>query len=161
FALGIRHVGEHAAQILARHFGTLDRLMTATEAEIADVHGIGDTTAAAIAAFIHDPNNRVLIERLGKAGLTLSEPVERAEHPTLDGLTFVITGAHASSRNELVELIERHGGRVTGSVSRSTDHVVAGESPGSKLERARELGVSVIDEAQLRQLAGGPDPSAS
>lgn len=161
FALGIRHVGEHAAQILARHFGTMDRLMTASETEVAAVHGIGATTAAALIAFLHDPNNRALIERLRDAGLTLAESVERAEHPSLEGLTFVITGTHPSSRNDLVALIERHGGRVTGSVSRSTDHVVAGESPGSKLERARELGVSVIDEAELRRMAGDSMASAS
>jgi DNA ligase (NAD+) len=155
FALGIRHVGEHAALVLARHFGTLDRLLAAPTEVVAAVHGIGDTTAAAITAFLQDSNNRMLIERLRAAGLTLEEPVERAEHPSLEGLTFVITGTHASSRNELIAFVERHGGRVTGSVSRSTDYVVAGESPGSKLDRARELEIDVIDEAALRELAAG------
>jgi DNA ligase (NAD+) len=161
FALGIRHVGEHAAQVLARHFGSLDRLLAAPEAEIAAVHGIGDTTAAAVAAFLRDERNRALLERLRSAGLTLEEPVERAEHPSLEGLTFVITGTHASSRGELTALIERHGGRVTGSVSKSTDHVVAGESPGSKLERAGELGIPVIDEAGLRRMAEQSDTAGS
>jgi DNA ligase (NAD+) len=161
FALGIRHVGEHAAQVLARHFGTMERLLAASEKEIAAVHGIGDTTAAAIAAFLNDSHNLELIQRLSDGGLTLAEPVERAEHPSLEGLTFVITGTHPSSRTELAALIERHGGRVTGSVSRSTDHVVAGDSPGSKLDRARELGIDVIDEAALRRMAESHKATAS
>jgi DNA ligase (NAD+) len=161
FALGIRHVGEHAALVLARHFGTMERLLAATEEEIAAVHGIGATTAAAIAAFLNDSHNLELIQRLSDAGLTLAEPVERAEHPSLEGLTFVITGTHPSSRTELAALIERHGGRVTGSVSRSTDHVVAGDSPGSKLDRARELGIDVIDEAALRRMAESHKATAS
>jgi DNA ligase (NAD+) len=85
--------------------------------------------------------------------VNVTEPVERAERATLQGLTFVITGTHATGRKELTALIERHGGRVTGSVSRSTDYLVAGEDPGSKLDRARELDVRVLDEAALRQLA--------
>lgn len=153
FALGIRHVGAHAAQVLARHFGSLDRLIAAGEAEVGAVHAIGATTAAAVTAFLADPSNRALIDRLREAGLTLNEPVEKAEHPTLEGRTFVITGTHASSRSALTELIERHGGRVTGSVSRATDYIVAGDNPGSKLERARELGVAPIDEPALRRLA--------
>ncbi|MGH7577840.1 MAG: NAD-dependent DNA ligase LigA, partial [Longimicrobiales bacterium] len=168
FALGIRHVGAHAAQVLARRFQTMDSLMAADEKEIAAVHGIGDTTAAALAAFLEDENNRALIERLREAGLTLEEPVERAEHASLEGKTFVITGTHASSRTELTQLIERHGGRVTGSVSKATSYVVAGESPGSKLDRARELGITVIDEDELRRLTeseianlSGPSPPAT
>jgi DNA ligase (NAD+) len=153
FALGVRHVGTHAAQVLARHFGTMDRLLAGTEDEFAAIHGIGGTTAAALAAYLHDPNNRDLIARLAAAGVDLTEPVERAERNTLQGLTFVITGTHATGRKELSSLIERHGGRVTGSVSGSTDYLVAGDNPGSKLDRARELDVPVLDEAGLRGLA--------
>lgn len=152
YALGIRHVGTHAARVLAREFVTIDRLMNATTDELAAVHGIGRTTAAAVAAYLAEPRNVALIERLREAGLTLTEPVERSEHSTLVGFTFVVTGTHTRSRKELTALIERHGGRVSGSVSRSTSYLVAGDSPGSKLDRARELGVTIIDEDGLLAL---------
>lgn len=153
YALGVRHVGQHAAQILARHFVTMDALLAASEDEFAAVHGIGATTAEALAAFLAEPRNRQLIERLRAAGLTLEEPVERAESASLSGLTFVVTGTHTMSRKEITSFIERHGGRVTGSVSKTTSYLVAGESPGSKLERAKELGVPVLDEPGLLALA--------
>ena len=152
YALGVRHVGAHVAQILAREFQSMDRLLAATEDEFAAVHGIGRTTAAALAGFLAEPRNRELIDRLAAAGVNLTEAVERAEHSSLEGLTFVITGTHQSSRKELTSLIEKHGGRVTGSVSRTTDYLVAGESPGSKLDKARELGVKDIDENGLLAL---------
>lgn len=155
FALGIRHVGQHAAQVLARRFVTMDALAAAAEEEIAAVHGIGATTAEALTAFLAEPRNRELIARLREAGLRMDEPVERAESASLAGKTFVVTGTHRLSRKEITGLIERHGGRVTGSVSRATDYLVAGESPGSKLDRAKELGVEVIDEDGLLALAAG------
>jgi DNA ligase (NAD+) len=160
FALGIRHVGQHAAQVLARRFVTLDTLLDASDDEVAAVHGIGRTTAEALTAFLAEPRNRALIERLRSAGLNTEEPVERAESDTLRGLSFVITGTHAMSRREITSFVERHGGRVTGSVSKSTDYLVAGESPGSKLERARELGVAVVDEAGLLELGAKRTPDA-
>ena len=153
FGLGIRHVGTHAAQVLAREFGTMDTLAVADVASLAAIHGIGQTTAEAVGAFFAEPRNRELIGRLAAAGLQMEEPVERAEHSTLAGRTFVVTGTHGMSRKEITALIERHGGRVTGGISRSTDYLVAGESPGSKLDRARELGVKVIDEQELLALA--------
>jgi DNA ligase (NAD+) len=156
FALGIRHVGQHAAQLLAREFTTMDRLAAAGAGEFAAVHGIGATTAEALATYLAEPANRALIERLAAAGVTMSEPVERAATASLRGLTFVITGTHALSRKELTSLIERHGGRVAGSVSRATSYLVAGADPGSKLERAHELGVAVIDQAALLELATRP-----
>ncbi|MGH7443582.1 MAG: NAD-dependent DNA ligase LigA, partial [Longimicrobiales bacterium] len=156
YALGVRHVGDHAAQVIARRFVTMDALLEATEADIAAVHGIGATTAEALAAFLEEPRNRALIQRLRDAGLTMIEPVERAESATLAGLTFVVTGTHTMSRKEITTFIERHGGRVTGSVSKTTSYLVAGESPGSKLERANELSVAVIDEDALVALAAGP-----
>jgi DNA ligase (NAD+) len=156
FALGIRHVGSHAAQILARRFGSMDALLEASEAELAAIHGIGDVTAAAVAHYLAEPSNRRLIQRLREAGVNMLEPVERAEHRPLEGKTFVITGTHSVSRKELTELIERHGGRVAGSVSKSTDYLVAGEDAGSKLARARELGVATIDEAALRAMLDAP-----
>jgi DNA ligase (NAD+) len=154
FALGIRHVGAHVAQLLARSFRDMDRLLATTESEFAAVHGVGDTTAAALAGFLTDPANRQLIERLRAAGLNFTEPVEISEHSTLEGLTFVITGTHRTSRKALTSLIERHGGRVTGSVSKTTTRLVAGDDPGSKLDRARELGVAVIDEDGLLEMIG-------
>jgi DNA ligase (NAD+) len=152
FALGIRHVGQHAAQVLAREFGSMDALLAATAEQFAAVYGIGGTTAAALAAFLGEPRNQALIERLREVGLGMEEPVERAEHSSLAGRTFVITGAHGRSRKDLTALVERHGGRVAGSVSRSTSYLVAGESPGSKLDRARELNVPVLDEDGLLAL---------
>ena len=156
FALGIRHVGSHAAQILARRFGSMAALLEASEAELAAIHGIGEVTAAAVAHYLAEPSNRRLIERLREAGVNMVEPVERAEHRPLEGKTFVITGTHSVSRKELTELIERHGGRVAGSVSRSTDYLVVGRDAGSKLDRARELGVATIDEAGLRAMLDMP-----
>ena len=153
FALGIRHVGSTAAQIMARHYGNLKALLHGNAEEYAHVHGIGATTAAALAAFMQDEQNRTLLERLEKAGVNTAEPVEQADVPTLKGKTFVITGTHTSPRKELQTLIERHGGRITGSVTRSTDYVVLGEDPGSKADKARELGIATIDEAELRALA--------
>jgi DNA ligase (NAD+) len=157
YALGVRHVGQHAAQVLAREFESMERLLDADAAQLSAVHGIGATTAGALAAFASEPRNRELIARLGAAGVNLTEPVERAARSTLSGRTFVITGTHGMSRKELTALIERHGGRVAGSVSRNTDYLVAGESPGSKLDRARELGVSVLDEQGLLALTGASD----
>ncbi|MEX2283649.1 MAG: NAD-dependent DNA ligase LigA [Gemmatimonadota bacterium] len=155
YALGIRHVGSHAAQILARHYGSLETLVQASADDYATVHGIGSTTAAALAAFVQVPGNQQLLDRLRAAGLNSIEPVEQAEQQPLKGKTFVITGTHASPRKELTSLIERHGGRITGSVTRSTDYVLLGEDPGSKAEKARELGIAMIDEQHLRQLLDG------
>ncbi|HUF49710.1 MAG TPA: NAD-dependent DNA ligase LigA [Longimicrobiales bacterium] len=156
YALGIRHVGVHAAQVLSREFQTMDRLLAAGADEFAAVHGIGRTTAEALHSFLGEPRNRALLDRLREAGLNMVEPVEKAEHSTLAGRTFVITGTLATSRKEITTLIERHGGRVTGSVSRTTDYLVAGENPGSKQDRAGELGVRVIDEHELRALLEAP-----
>ncbi|MGH7503482.1 MAG: NAD-dependent DNA ligase LigA [Longimicrobiales bacterium] len=153
FALGIRHVGAQAAKLLAQRFVTMESLIAAPATEVAAVHGIGGATASAVKAFLDEPANLALLERLAAAGITMSEPVERAEKETLNDMAFVITGIHATSRKELTDFITRHGGRVTGSVSKSTNFLVAGEDPGSKLDRANELGVSVIDEAALREMA--------
>jgi DNA ligase (NAD+) len=153
FALGIRHVGSHAAQVIARHYGSMDALVQASADDYATVHGIGRTTADALAAFLHEPRNRELIEHLREVGVNLTEPVEQVALPSLRGQTFVITGTHTTPRKELIALIERHGGRVTGSVTRTTSYVVLGEDPGSKADKARELGIPTIDERQLFALA--------
>jgi DNA ligase (NAD+) len=158
FALGVRHVGQHAAQVLARAFGTLDALLAADADAFAAVHGIGRTTAEALASHLGQPATRALLERLRAAGVNTEEPVERAERATLAGLTFVITGTHAASRKEVTALIERHGGRVSGSVSKATDYLVAGAEPGSKLDRAKDLGVAIIDLPGLEAIAAETDP---
>ncbi|MGH7475745.1 MAG: NAD-dependent DNA ligase LigA [Longimicrobiales bacterium] len=159
FALGIRHVGSRAAQVLARHFGTMDALLAASAEDFAGVHGIGEATAAALATYLSEPRNRAVLARLRDAGVNLEEPIERAAQRPFADVTFVITGTLPTmSRQEAADFIERRGGRVAGSVSRATNYVVAGESPGSKLERARALQIEVIDEAQLLELARRPTP---
>ena len=150
FGLGIRHVGYTVAQLLARRFGSMDALMKATEAEINDVPGIGSAIAEAVVHFFGEGRNRELIERLRQAGLQFTEPTAVAEGGPLAGKTYVLTGTLPTlSRGEATELIERAGGRVIGSVSKKTDAVVAGEDPGSKLDRAKQLGVEVIGEEEL------------
>ena len=155
FALGVRHVGEHAAELLARAFGSADRLMAATADELAAVHGIGRTTADALASFFAEPRNREVVEKLRDAGVKLTEErAEPAEGP-LTGMAFVITGTLPTlSRSEATALIEGAGGRVTGSVTKKTDFLVAGEEAGSKLAKARELGVPVLTEAELLERTG-------
>ncbi|MDX1675102.1 MAG: NAD-dependent DNA ligase LigA [Longimicrobiales bacterium] len=153
-ALGIRHVGGHAAGIIARRYETMDALMDADRDELAAIHGIGETTAAALATYLREPRNRRLIERLAEAGVNMEEPVERVGSQVFDGLTFVITGSLPEmSRKDATSFIEGRGGRVTGSVSGRTDYLVVGEDPGSKLDKAKELGVQILDEAELRELS--------
>lgn len=150
FALGIPHVGERAARLLAERFGTMERLARASEEELEAIEGIGPVIARSVVAWFRDPANRELIRRLAERGVT-GAPVTRAGGG-LDGLTFVLTGALSRPRPEVARRLEELGARVASSVSRRTSYVVAGESPGSKLERARELGVPVLDEAGLEAL---------
>ncbi|HSU12985.1 NAD-dependent DNA ligase LigA [Longimicrobium sp.] len=154
FGLGIRHVGEIAAQTLARHFGSIDRLMTATVEEIEGVHTIGHVMAEALHAWFAEPRNLEVVEKLRAAGVKLTEErTEPAEGP-FTGLTFVITGTHPTmSRPQLEEFIQQRGGRVTGGVTKKTSYLVVGEDAGSKLAKARELGVKELTEAQLLELA--------
>jgi DNA ligase (NAD+) len=151
FALGIRHVGEGVAEILARRFGTMDALLAAGEDAIGEVRGIGPTIAEAVAAFFKEERNVRLITRLKRAGLRMDEPAPASTGGPLAGGVFVLTGTlKALSRGEATKLIEEAGGAVTGSVSKKTTAVVAGNDPGSKLEKAKQLGVAVWDEAELR-----------
>ena len=155
FGLGIRHVGSTVAQLLARRFGTMDSLMTATEAEINDVPGIGGAIAEAVAHFFGERRNRTLIERLRKAGLNFTEPAAVKQGGALAGKTYVLTGTLPTlSRGEATALIERAGGRVSGSVSKKTDAVIAGVEAGGKLDKAKALGVEIIDEAELLRRVG-------
>jgi DNA ligase (NAD+) len=154
--LGVRHVGEGAAQLLARHFGSLDALMEASVEDIEGVRGIGDIIARSVVEYFAEPNTRKLMERLRTAGLTLVEPKAKAVGRSLAGLTVVITGTLPTlSRVAATALVQAHGGSVTSSVSKSTSFVVAGEAAGSKLEKARTLGIEVIDEAGLLRRVGG------
>jgi DNA ligase (NAD+) len=153
-ALGIRMVGERVARVLALRFGTLERLAAASEATLAETHGIGPTIAASVRKFFDDESNRRVLEDLGRLGVDLTERTATVDGPKpLAGKTFVITGTLASlSREGARELVESLGGRVTSSVTRKTDFVVVGESPGSKADDARRLGVTVLDEAAFLDL---------
>ena len=155
FALGLEGVGYVTAQALAEHFGTVDALVKASTEQIEEVEGVGPILAEQLREELAEAENLELIERLRDRGLRLelSEAERRAEGGPLEGRTFVLTGTLPDlSRDEATRLIRRAGGKVTGSVSKSTDYVVAGDSPGSKLARAEELGVDVIDEEALRGL---------
>lgn len=155
FGLGIRHVGKTVAQVLARHFGSMAALAGASREEIEAVPGAGPTIAEAVEEYFRTASNRKLVERLTEAGLTMTEPRAVKSGGQLAGKTYVITGMLPNlTRPQATELIEQAGGRVAGSVSRKTDAVVAGAEAGSKLERARELGVEVIDEAELLRRVG-------
>jgi len=150
--LGIRFVGERTAQFLAQHFGTLDAIIEASEAELEEVNEVGERIAESIREFFAEPKNRELIERLRRAGLQFKSTA-KPRGTKLAGKTFVITGILPSrSRDEAKKLIEDAGGRVSGSVSKKTDFVVAGAEAGSKLDKANQLGVDVIDEAKLMSM---------
>jgi DNA ligase (NAD+) len=154
FALGIRFVGERTAQLLAEAFGSMDALMTASVEELEAVNEVGPRVAQAIQEFFAESKNRELVERLRQAGLTFSAEKKR-KTSQLEGLTFVLTGTMADlTREEAKARIEAAGGRVSGAVSKKTSYVVAGEDAGSKLEKARELKVPIIDQAQLLELLG-------
>jgi DNA ligase (NAD+) len=149
YALGIRHVGEATAKELAQHFGNLDALLHASEEQLLEVSDIGPVVARSILAFLSDPLNLELIEQLRAAGVHWPEgaPAERKPQ-ILEGKTFVLTGTLPTlSRDEAKEIIESAGGKVSGSVSKKTSYVVAGEEAGSKLTKAEELGVTILDEA--------------
>jgi len=154
YGLGIRMVGERTAQFLAEDFGSMEALAEASVEELQGVNEVGPKIAESIAEFFSNPQNRKLVERLGKAGLAFKG--QKKERGTkLTGKTFVLTGTLANySRDQAKKLIEDAGGRVSGSVSKKTDYVVAGSDAGSKLDKAKELGVPVIDEKEMEKLAG-------
>src|SRR5579863_5329267 len=152
YGLGIRMVGERTAQFLAEHFGSMEALSTASVEELQNVNEVGPRIAESIVEFFSNAANRKLIDRLGEAGLTFKG--KKKERGTkLAGKTFVLTGTLAHfTRDEAKKMIEDAGGKVTGSVSKKTDYVVAGADAGSKLDKAKELGVKVIDEKGLEKL---------
>lgn len=155
YGLGIRMVGERTAQFLAEHFGSMEALTSAGEEELQAVNEIGPRVSQSIREFFDEPKNVALVERLRKAGLTFKGE-KKKRGTALAGKTFVLTGTlERHTRDEAKKLIEDAGGKVAGSVSKKTDYVVAGAEAGSKLEKAKELGVAVIDEKQMEELVAG------
>jgi len=156
FALGIRYVGEQAAQLVAQHYGSMDRLVEASADDICQIYGIGPQIAESAAAFFRDGRNRELIRRLGEAGVRMEdEGAVAPEARLLAGKTFVLTGGLPTmSRDEAKDAIIHLGGRVMGSVSKKTHYVVVGKDPGSKLEDAKRLGIPTLDEGEFRELLG-------
>jgi DNA ligase (NAD+) len=158
FGLGIRHVGESTAKALARHFGKLDAIMAASEAQLLEVADIGPIVAKSLRTFFDQPHNREVVEQLRACGISWpeGEPAVRAPTP-LSGKTFVLTGTLPTLDREAAKaMIEAAGGKVAGSVSKKTSYVVAGAEAGSKLDKAHELGLAVLDEAALVALLQAP-----
>jgi DNA ligase (NAD+) len=152
FALGIRHVGESTAKDLAKHFGSIHALIDATEEQLLQVNDVGPVVAQSLLGFLQEAHNREVIEQLLASGLEL-EVEKLSINSALVGKTFVLTGTLPTmSRDQAKLMLENAGAKVAGSVSAKTSYVVAGEDAGSKLEKALQLGVAVIDEAQMLQL---------
>jgi DNA ligase (NAD+) len=157
YGLGIRHVGERTAGIIARHFGSLAAVRAASVEEIDAIHEIGLTVAESIHDWFDDPGNVELCDRLRQFGVKteMQSGTARIQGGAFSGKQFVLTGKlETLTRDEARELIESSGGRVTSSVSKKTDYVVAGEDAGSKLEKAEALGLRVIDEEELKKILG-------
>ncbi len=155
-ALSIRHVGPTAAQALATHFGSINKISTATAQELADIDGVGLTIAQSIVEWFEIDWHSQIIQKWSAAGVTVVAHNAAQLPQTLSGLTFVVTGGLESfTRDGISETIAAHGGKASSSVSKKTDYVLVGSDPGSKLAKAQELGVSVIDEARFKQLLEG------
>ncbi|MGH7385103.1 MAG: BRCT domain-containing protein, partial [Candidatus Rokuibacteriota bacterium] len=141
--------------LLAARFGSMNRLLAATEADVNEIYGIGPQIAQAVTAFFTEPRNRATIERLAEAGVSMIEEGHTEGPKPLEGKTLVLTGGLATlSRDQAKDLIIRLGGRVSGSVSRKTDYVIVGEAAGAKADDAKRLGVTTLDEAAFLKLAG-------
>jgi DNA ligase (NAD+) len=158
YGLGIRHVGEATARDLARHFGGLDAIMDAGAEQLLDVPDVGPVVAESIHTFFAQPHNREVVEQLRACGIEWPEhdgTADKTPKPLL-GLTFVLTGTMPTlSRDDAKDMIEAAGGKVSGSVSKKTHYVVAGAEAGSKLEKAQQLGTTILDEAGLLALLDG------
>ena len=155
YALGIRHAGEHVAVLLARNFESLEELAICSQQDLTEIEGVGPVVAESVAGFFRQANNMRTIQSILDGGVQIVFEA-RKKTGQYDGKTFVLTGTLGGmTRRQAKELITAAGGKVSGSVSRNTDFVVAGESPGSKLQRAKDLGVAVLDEAGLLNMLGG------
>ena len=155
FGLGIRHVGKQVAQTLARHFGTLDALMAASRDDIDEVPGVGSAIGDAVSEFFDDERNRAVVERLRAAGVSFTEPRAASSDGPLNGSSVVLTGTLPTlSRARATELIENAGGKVGSAVTKKTTFLVAGDEAGSKLDKAKKLGVEILDEAELLRRLG-------
>jgi len=153
YALGIRNVGEHLATVLAREFRCIDNLRNKTIEELTKVKEIGPIVGESIYNFFHDEKNLKVLEKLKKGGLKFPQMKVKAKATPLSGKTFVLTGSLGIlTRDEAERIIEDLGGRVSSSVSKNTDYLVAGKEPGSKLDKAKELGIKTIDEDEFKKL---------
>jgi len=153
--LGIRYVGERTAELLAQEFGSIDTVIAANAQELERVEEVGPRISAAILDFFSRPANRTLVEKLREAGVVMTAE-KKVRTSQLDGFTFVLTGTMPNlTRDEAKQKIEAAGGKVSGSVSKKTSYVVAGEEAGSKLDKAQELKIPVVDEAGLLKLLAG------
>ncbi|HEX4545022.1 MAG TPA: NAD-dependent DNA ligase LigA [Candidatus Acidoferrum sp.] len=155
YALGMRFVGERTGQLLAEHFSSLEELAAAKEEQLVEVPEVGPKVAASIAEFFSEPANRQLVKKLYKAGVRPTAEKRQVKSDKFRGKSFVFTGGLANrSREEAGEMVQQHGGKVSGSVSKMTDYVVVGTDPGSKYEKAKELGVTILSEREFEKLVG-------
>jgi DNA ligase (NAD+) len=152
FGLGILHVGETSSRELAAHFQSIDALMNAAAAELQRIPDVGEVVGASIHQFFQEPHNRELITRLKKAGVKPTVEPRKKSDSAIAGTTWVITGTLSQPRDEIAEIIISRGGKVSGSVSKKTSYLLAGEEAGSKLEKAKKLGVKIIDEKEFRRM---------
>ena len=154
--LGIRHVGERKARVLANHFGSMDKLMAVSREELTNIPEVGNVVATAIFNWFSVISNRELLQRLSEAGVNFQQTTSNTTvEKIFAGKQFVLTGALPTlSRQQAQKMIEDRGGRVNSSVSKKTDYVLAGSDAGSKLDRAQELGITVLDEAAFKQMLG-------
>ncbi|MCM8764681.1 MAG: NAD-dependent DNA ligase LigA [Candidatus Omnitrophica bacterium] len=153
YALGIRHIGERASEILAENFGSIDELRKADEKKIADIPEIGPEAAHSIKDFFNNPGNNELIEKLRKAGVSMEHRRPLKKQGKFSGMRFVITGTLRNrTREEMKTELKKHGARVTENISRETDYLIVGENPGSKLDKAKNLGIKIISEEEAMQM---------
>jgi DNA ligase (NAD+) len=155
YALGIRHVGERTAELIADRFGTLDNLRNASLEEISGIHDVGPVAGASVRAWLDEERNQLVLQKLQQHGVVPQQSQNRVNMDSeLAGKSFVFTGTLTMNRRDAEELVKSMGARVSGSVSKKTDYVVVGEDAGSKADRARELGVTILSEDEFRNLVG-------
>jgi len=161
-ALGIRYVGEEVAALLDEHYsGSLENLMQAGEAELLEIEGIGPQTASSIRDYFHDPDLRNMLSKLMEFGLTIVSSIKNGNESPFAGYVFLFTGSlEAMSRDEAKVRVKEQGGKVASQISQKVTHVVAGDKPGSKLKKARELGVNILTEKDFTELLGSSNGDA-